>query len=220
LLSFEGGIMNKPLLAAGALLLVGIGSAGAGYVASSGGEEEVVQQVETSSPSPQASATLEGTRTPTPSPIATRLATRTPVPLPSMLPIDVPSDWAVFTDDRVSEIIFRYPPNWFRDGLRITSFDPAAWKGATYPDGGVVIDVDRLPLDPPDQIFDRPPDAVDTTIWGVPGWEHTLRRSSLTTEEVPPWGKRHYFAPSATGIDTFCMGLSLRSLPTRLLFCS
>jgi len=64
--------MNKPLLAVSALLVACIGTAGAYVIASPGGEEEVVQQVETATPS----------ASPTPEP----LPTVAPLPPPTLAP--------------------------------------------------------------------------------------------------------------------------------------
>ena len=106
--------MNKRLwsaLAAGAV----IGAAGiAAYaIVSPGGEEEVVQQVET----PTGSATA----TPAPS-----LPTVTTPPLPTVPPI--PEDWLTYVDPG-GFFTARYPPNWFERNGAFYSRDPETFTG-------------------------------------------------------------------------------------------
>ena len=80
--------MVKPLWALTGIALLGTaGVVGAVVVASSGGEEELVQQIETATASPSA---------PTKAPSPTTLATPSPAPEPS--PSDAPADWRTYVD--------------------------------------------------------------------------------------------------------------------------
>jgi len=182
--------MNKPLLAAGALLLGGIVTGGAIFVASSGGEEEAVQVQESRSPS--VGATPGGS----PSPSSSVSATPTPgLPLPSLPPPDVPAAWETFMTNEAPKVRLRYPNGWLRgpgEG-RISSFDPSTVKGSQYPPNGVVIDVDRTPLDQPG-LPARPPEAVDTVLGGVPAWE--VVQTDLQESE---YGKRHVVVVERNG---------------------
>ena len=193
--------MNKPLWAAGGVLLLSaIGTGGGILMASSGGEEEVLQQVATPTTSPSTSPQLSAapTSSPEPSPKSTPTTTApTPTPVISLPP--VPADWATFSSNRVPEITFRYPQTWFLSyESRITSFDPSTWKGGYFPPGGILLDFDRIPLEPSNGIFDRPPEATDVVFGGLPGWQ------ALCTSPDPncsgaPWAKRRHFAVERNG---------------------
>jgi len=98
--------MNKPLLGVGAFLLAGIGTAGAVYVASSGGEEEIVQQMETATPSGSAFPSPTGTSPPT-------SGTPSATPAPSATP-SVPEGWIQHSQPASKEsppFRFVYPPD-------------------------------------------------------------------------------------------------------------
>src|SRR5439155_17286916 len=99
MLFVRGEIMNKPLFAAGGLLLGGIVTGGAIFVASSGGEEEAVQVPE--SPSPSASLTPGGSPSPTSS---------SPTPIDTHAPTD--EDWFTYSVPETG-ITLRYPPSWY-----------------------------------------------------------------------------------------------------------
>jgi hypothetical protein len=88
----------KPLWALTGIALLGTaGVVGAVVVASSGGEEEVLQQVETATATPS---------DPTKAPSPTTLATPSPAPEPS--PTDAPADWRTYMDP-VLGFSLKYP---------------------------------------------------------------------------------------------------------------
>jgi hypothetical protein len=124
----KGFVLNTPLWAVAGIAILGTaGIAGAFVVASSGGEEEVVQQAEpatvTSRPSttPAASALPSATASAVPSPEAT-VSSETPFP--------VPEGWQTY-DDPKGRFSIRVPPN-----LTYASFstvDGLAWQEFNIP---------------------------------------------------------------------------------------
>jgi len=160
--------MNKPLLAAGALLLVGIGTAGAVYVASSGSEEEVVQQVLTATATTSASGSPSPTASTSPSPTISA----SPGPTPSAAP--VPEDWATYSVPEAG-LSLRYPPAWYalNDG-GIHSWNPATWNKPYIPPESVSIDVI---YGSSDYAEPRPGEATDFSTGADAGWEITYMKN-------------------------------------------
>ena len=148
--------MNKPLLAAGALLLGGIVTGGAIFVASSGGEEEAVQIQESASPSASVtpgSLAPSPTRTPsTSSPSSTPASSSAPTPSPPT----IPDGWVLHSQqpsERSPAFSFAYPSNWFPystsndvpgDGLSVSvySFNRVEWgQPSNYPPESMKVDI-------------------------------------------------------------------------------
>ncbi|TMG03211.1 MAG: hypothetical protein E6I03_04390 [Chloroflexi bacterium] len=158
--------MNKPLFAAGGLLLGGIVTGGAIFVASSGGEEEAVQVPE--SPSPSASLTPGGSPSPTsssPTPIDTHAPTATPT---------VPEDWFTYSVPETG-ITLRYPPSWYalKDG-GIYSWDPATWNRPSYPPESMAV---SIIYGSSEFAEPRPAEAMDFSVAGYSGWQITYSKN-------------------------------------------
>jgi len=173
--------MNRPFLAAVAGMAFLGTTVGAYVVASPGGEEEVVQVVETATPTPEPSATA--------TPV---LEEPSPMPSPSEAADDifVPEGGVTYADE-VTGVRFSYPKDWVIDPddgtkgrTRIASWDIANWQTSEYPPGGVLIDIVRIP---PDHAGPRPADATDTTLGGARAWE----RVSPPGPDGAPWARQH-----------------------------
>lgn len=189
--------MIRPLWAALGAAAIGTATVAGVVVALPGdGEEEVPSQVQ-STETPAAAS-------PRPTPAAASSPSQTAVPgSPSPPPAAVtsapiPVDWATFTFDRVPEVTLRYPPDWYVEGRRLTSFDPATWTGGFYPPGGILVDLDRIPVDPNMDQLIRPPEAKDTTVGGLPAWEFECTGDVSADCANAPWAKVHYFVVEAS----------------------
>jgi hypothetical protein len=139
---------------------------------------------DTPTPSPGA-APAQVTPTPSPTdapsvggddPLEGTLITPPPRPSPELAPLT----WKTFTNSGVLGFTFRYPENWYVDGVaRVMSWDPERSASVRYPPGGMVFDVN---LADAESAVARPPEAVDIMVDGSPGWE------SLRIYDSPPEG--------------------------------
>lgn len=194
----RGRPVIKPLWALTGLALLGTaGVAGTLIVASPGGEEEVVQQVETATPTAAATSAIIS---PTTSPIAsaTPIHTAAETP-PATATADVPPDWQTYADPSGS-FTLRYPPNWFLDpdSDRVASWDLSTWTNSRYPSGGVLVDFGRRPSDPSDGI---PDGATDSELAGYQGW-----RLVQSGEGEAPWRESQTVAADVNGFRYYAIG--------------
>jgi len=162
--------LNKPFWAlAGVALLGTIGISGVVIVASSGGEEEAVQQVQTATapaPSPTHSA----------SPAATETAAPTSTP-------SVPEDWPTYSDP-AGLFTIRYPATWFQSAgqAQFSSYDLSTLTTTQRPREALVVEVAYstaagisncgvLSIDPKSGEGAPDPGATQTSLGGVPAWQ-------------------------------------------------
>jgi hypothetical protein len=127
----------KPLWAITGVTLLGTaGIAGAFVVASSGREEEAVQEVETTSSTPDASVTP----TPSPSIASTTIPATSPAPPPTTTPAPAPEGFATYlhagSERSAPALSFAYPAAWFVSG------------GGEPPEGAVGLTIILTPWDP------------------------------------------------------------------------
>jgi hypothetical protein len=121
----KGSDVIKPIWAlAGVALLGAAGVTGAIIVASSGGEEEVLQQVETATTTASAIATRTQSASPS--------ATASPEPTPSgETPVPIPADWQTYNDPE-GRFSIRVPRDWLpEDGF---TAERPAWAKITLLD--------------------------------------------------------------------------------------
>jgi hypothetical protein len=90
--------MNKSFWALAGIALLGTAGVSGLLVASSGGEEEVAQQVETATPVETIGSTPTSTATAT-----------SPAPIPDASPQPIPADWLTYTNP-ILGLSFPYPP--------------------------------------------------------------------------------------------------------------
>ena len=207
--------MNKPLLAAGAFFLAGLGTAGVVYVASSGGEEEVVQQIATATPGASASTSPSPSAPPSPSPSLAATVTAAA----SASPQPVPEGWLIYSDPHGRFELF-YPPTWYVDDLGATfgpagnsnthfsTYEPGTIKGGKFPRGAVKVDLaafERREGLSPDCAGPPPVDSTAFSLGGAAGWRQTV--SYEPTYEASESGITHGAFVVALH-DSYCFTLS------------
>jgi hypothetical protein len=171
----------KPLWAVtGVAVLGAAGVAGGVIVASPGGEEEAVQQVQTSSPT--TSVTPGVSPTPSPTAVATAPPTTTP-PTTSPTEPAIPPDWPNYPDPG-GVFTVRYPSTWFQVEAQFFSSDPRAWPANSQPPDMIQVEVSyfeaagsdtcgaAISTDPKSGRELGPlPGATATSLGGQPAWE-------------------------------------------------
>lgn len=143
-------------------------------------------------------------------------ATVVPPPTPSASLPPVPEDWATFEDSRVPEVTFRYPSDWYvgPSPRTVRSWDYTTWDKPYPPPDGIRVDFDRQPLDPPEQIGDRPPEATDATLGGLSGWE-IVRSYDVDSEG---WARVHWVAAERNGYRYLLIGSFAEEAPDETIF--
>jgi hypothetical protein len=163
--------MNRPLLSAIAgFAVLGTTAVGAYVIASPGGEEEVVQQLETPTSVPSASAT------------ATTPALPTVSPLSSLPPI--PPDWPTYNDPG-GLFTVRYPSAWFQSAgqAQFSSYDLSTLTTTSRPPETIGVEAlyyeaagssgcgGALTVDPKSGEGTPVAGAAPASLGGIPAWQ-------------------------------------------------
>ena len=185
--------MVKPLWAlAGVALLGTAGVAGALVVASTGGEQEVVQQVETPTVTGEASATPESSRSPSPGP-----SIPTTDDSPALTPAPAPEGFVTYTHPgsvAAPAHSFAYPADWFLTGggeppegfygfgFVLTPWDPKTAPGrGGIPDGSMKLDIHVIPSASSEGTC-PPENSEPATLGGQAAWQRSgITATSETT---------------------------------------
>jgi len=176
--------MNKPLMAFAGLIAAGGIAAGAYVIASSGGEEEVVGQVETVTPRASA-ATV--TPTPTLSPSAFPTASAAPSSTnPSKLAPDGYVTYTHLHSAAAPAFSLAYPPDWFLSGgseppegafgfgIILTPWDTKTAPGrGGIPLNSMKVDIGIVPIVLGGEGNCPPKDSEPATLGGQAGWKMT-----------------------------------------------
>jgi len=175
----------KPTWAIAGVAFLGITGGIGVLIASSGGEEELLQQVAT--PTPGASATPAASSTAKPEPTVTPAASAPPSltvsSVPSLPPIS--EGWTLDTQPASTNspaFTFAYPTGWFKHGgttadgsdgtVAVYSFDPVAWgKPSSFPPESTKFEVAIGKLAGLSRC--GPEDGIQTTLFGLPAKQNT-----------------------------------------------